>query len=66
MSDELATLRERVEKLREALQVIHDRDSQAEPPAGTTDPTVSYTEGIRQHALRALQLDDALAQAHET
>jgi hypothetical protein len=62
-SDE-TNLLERVEKLRDALTQIRDRDPFAEAHGDAATGThLSYEEHIRQLAINALQHDDALAAA---
>jgi hypothetical protein len=59
-----ARLLERIEKLRDALANIRDRDPNAETQGGATEATyITYSQQVRQHAARALQLDDAFAAA---
>jgi hypothetical protein len=61
MSSE-AQLLERIEKLRDALVHVRDRDPEHEHHHAADIATyASYTEEIRHHAMRALQVDDALA-----
>jgi hypothetical protein len=59
-----AHLLERVEKLRDSLAQIRDRDPFAEAHGDAATGThLSYEEHIRQLALNALQHDDTLAAA---
>jgi len=61
MSSE-AHLRERIERLRDALAHVRDRDPRRDTSGGATMSTyIAHVEQIRQLAMHALQHDDAHA-----